>query len=423
MLLLHSKPTSTIVFENSWMNLPLFIWTIFSSTLTFSKSTFSTYAQSYKNFFLAVFSSSSRNVNSTYRRSTFSASSSPLRASLWTPTALFPSLNGQCPLSFSISKYSLDLPISTAVLLMGILVSYLPSLVSCAKTRNSSGLPIVKLLSTNSSSYSRLHLSYATSTPIYLSLFSLIVRALPFPVFFVNQTQIQVFFVPSPFGLANVSLPNATTTYTIAKCLLLSSVSSIGVIISKDPSIPYEFVPIIRTLKVLWPPKSSTVAKLVGPKFYLVTTSFLIMSPVPKIQLMVPQDVQITRRTSTLRLMLLFLPLHYDCYLQSPCHLMPCRHPAHLQPPSIYSAISSTPVWNPHRIHCATESYLPSIPILLLIRIERIPRIHSPGVMDYSFMIILFIFLMTIPYDSTYYDNITMILWLVILASSKLSSY
>jgi hypothetical protein len=43
--------------------------------------------------------------------------------------------------------------------------------------------------------------------------------------------------------------------------------------------------------------------------------------------------------------------------------------------------------------------------------------------MDYSSMIILFIFLMTIPYDSTYYDNITMILQLVISASPKLSNY
>jgi hypothetical protein len=144
MLLPHSKHTSTIVFENPWTNLPSFIWTIFSYTFTSSKSTFSIYAQSYKNSFLAVSSSSSRNVNSMYRRSTFSASSSPLRTSLWTPIVLIQSLNGLSPLPFLISKYSLDLPISVAALMMDILVSCSSSLASYAKIRNSSGLPIVK---------------------------------------------------------------------------------------------------------------------------------------------------------------------------------------------------------------------------------------------------------------------------------------
>src|SRR5271170_7075799 len=251
----RSKPISTTSSVNTLTASPLPIWTTSSSTRTLSKNIFSMSVPSSRNSLMPGYTSNSRNANSTPRKSVSSDSSSPLKASLWIPNALIPLPNGLFPNPSSTSKSSWDSPTSTVASSKDTLVSSSRSPAYCVKVNVLSGPPKPKLPSISSSPCSRLHLFFVISTLNSLSrsmqihLDSLCLVSYPSPMLTVSCT-------PSPFGPESVSLQNATTISTIAKCSPLSNASNIGVTTSKVQNTLSTSVPITRTSKPSCPRKS-----------------------------------------------------------------------------------------------------------------------------------------------------------------------
>src|SRR5277367_1116240 len=251
----HFKLISTTSSANTLTASPLPIWMTSSSTRTLSKNTFSMSVPSSRNSLMPGYTSNSRNASSTPRKSVSSDSSSPLKASLWIPNALIPLPNGLFPNPSSTSKSSWDSPTSTVASSKDTLVSSSRSPAYCAKVNVLSGPPKPKLPSMSSSPCSRLLLSSVISTLNFLSHFMLIhpdslcLVSYPSPMLTVSCT-------PSPFGPESVSLQNATTISTTAKCSPLSNASSIGVTTSKARNTLFTSVPITKTSKPSCPRKS-----------------------------------------------------------------------------------------------------------------------------------------------------------------------
>src|SRR5271170_1727895 len=208
-----------------------------------------------RNALMPGYTSNSRNASSMPRKSVSSDSSSPLKASPWIPNALALSPNGLFLSLSSTSKSSWDSPTSTVASSKDTLVSSSRSPAYCAKVNVLSGPPKPKLPSISSSPCSRLHLFFVISTLNSLSRSMQIHPDSLCLVSYPNPT-LTVSYTPSPFGPESVSLQNATTISTIAKCWPLSNASNIGVIISNVPNTLFTSVPITRTSKPSCPQKS-----------------------------------------------------------------------------------------------------------------------------------------------------------------------